>query len=64
MSRVFSLVGLISKGGMPLGALIYGLTLDLFEIHRVLLGGSLLVLMTVVFFVTSLQFPGETKGSA
>ncbi len=33
MSRVFSIVSLITKGGAPLGALIYGLMIDKVEIH-------------------------------
>ena len=33
MSRVFSIVSLITKGGAPLGALIYGMIVDYVEIH-------------------------------
>lgn len=64
MSRVFSLVGLISKSGMPLGALIYGLMLDLFEIHIVMLGGGILVLLTVVFFVSVMKESGDMRNRA
>ncbi len=34
MSRVFSIVGLISKGGMPLGAFVLGLVINNVSIHR------------------------------
>jgi MFS-type transporter involved in bile tolerance (Atg22 family) len=37
MSRTFSLISMISKGGMPIGALIYGLILDSFDVHRTVL---------------------------
>ena len=33
MSRVFSIVSLITKGGAPLGALVYGLVIDKVSIH-------------------------------
>lgn len=38
LSRVFSIVGLITKGGLPLGALLYGAMLDRFPIYLVLAG--------------------------
>ncbi len=51
MSRVFSIVGMISKGGMPLGALIYGVILDLIEIHIAVLIASIFTLVVSGIFV-------------
>lgn len=51
MSRVFSIVGMISKGGMPLGALIYGVVLDLIEIHTALFIASIFVLVVSTVFI-------------
>ncbi len=55
MSRVFSLVGLISKGGMPLGALAYGMMLDRYEIHLVMLVGGVLVILTSSIFIGAIR---------
>jgi len=43
MSRVFSIVSLITKGGAPLGALVYGLMIEHISIHV-----SALVIATIV----------------
>lgn len=55
MSRVFSIVGVISKGGMPLGALIYGVVLDKVPIHTTGMVASIIVL------VLSAKFIGKIK---
>lgn len=49
MSRIFSIVGLISKGGMPIGALVYGVILDYVEIHLTVL------IVAVVVMVLSIR---------
>lgn len=54
MSRVFSIVGMITKGGMPLGALIYGLILEKIEVHWAMLCTMLFVLAISIFFLKSL----------
>jgi MFS family permease len=52
MSRVFSIVGLISKGGMPFGALLYGIVLSRAPIGWSLLAASfLMVLISAVFLL-------------
>ena len=50
MSRVFSIVGMISKGGMPFGALLYGIILSKIQIHWVMLGVVLLMLLISLLF--------------
>jgi MFS family permease len=45
MSRVLSLVSMISKGGAPFGALVYGIVLNRIEIHWTVLGAALLMLL-------------------
>lgn len=55
MSRVFSIVGMISKGGMPLGALIYGIVLDLIEIHTALFIASIFVLVVSTVFIKAFR---------
>ncbi len=54
MSRVFSIVGMITKGGMPLGALLYGLILEKVTVHRTMLFTALLILLISALFLTSL----------
>lgn len=50
LSRVFSIVGLISKGGLPFGALLYGAALARFDIHWVgLMVGGLMAVLSVIF---------------
>ncbi|PST29914.1 MFS transporter, partial [Enterocloster lavalensis] len=52
LSRVFSIVGMISKGGMPFGALIYGIILTGVEVHWMILLATLLtILMGQSFFL-------------
>lgn len=54
MSRVFSIVGLIGKGGMPFGALIYGVVLSGVEIHLTILAAALLSIIISIVFLTLL----------
>lgn len=50
LSRVFSIVGLITKGGLPFGALIYGMALARIEMHWVaLFSSALIALLSWVF---------------
>lgn len=53
MSRVFSIVGMISKGGMPFGALLYGIVLNKIETHWTILAADLLMLIISVRFLSS-----------
>lgn len=58
MSRVFSIVGMISKGGMPFGALIYGIVLDKIQIHWTMVAAVLLTIyISIVFLVKLLKTP-------
>lgn len=53
MSRVFSIVGLISKGGMPLGALVYGLVLNKIAIHTAsVISGVIIAIISVTFLIS------------
>lgn len=54
MSRVFSLISMISKGGMPIGALIYGIILNKLEVHWTVMGMTLLMVSISVIFLISL----------
>lgn len=45
MSRTFSVVGMITKGGLPFGALIYGIVLNRFEIHWTISAATLLIIL-------------------
>ena len=53
LSRVFSIVGMISKGGMPFGALIYGIVLNRVEVHWTILFAALLTILISVKFIVS-----------
>lgn len=56
MSRVFSIVGMISKGGMPIGALIYGFVLSRLQIHWTgLLTALLMIVISSAFMVSLLK---------
>nr|WP_243201529.1 MULTISPECIES: MFS transporter [unclassified Fusibacter] len=55
MSRVFSIVGVISKGGMPLGALIYGAVLDKVSIHTTAMIASVIVLLLSLEFLNKIR---------
>ncbi|ABR48068.1 major facilitator superfamily MFS_1 [Alkaliphilus metalliredigens QYMF] len=54
MSRVFSLVSMISRGGMPLGALVYGIVLEWVEMHWTVLVATLLMMMICIVFISLL----------
>ncbi|MBZ2174654.1 MFS transporter [Schnuerera sp. xch1] len=54
MSRIFSIVGIITKGGIPLGALMYGFIFDSIEMHRIIFLVSLLIILISVVCLTSL----------
>lgn len=54
MSRVFSLVNMISRGGIPFGALIYGMILERAEMHWTMLITTLLMTFTLIIFLYSL----------
>ncbi|WP_018305279.1 MFS transporter [Desulfitobacterium hafniense] len=54
MSHIFSIVGMITKGGMPLGALLYGFILEKVAVHWMMLFTTLLTLMISGFFLSSL----------
>ncbi len=53
MSRVFSIVGIISKGGMPLGALIYGVVLDKIDIYIMILIVAVIIMIISMGFIVS-----------
>ncbi len=61
MSRVFSIVVMISKGGMPIGVLIYGFVLNRLEIHWTGLASALLMMIISVAFLVSLLKTDELK---
>jgi predicted MFS family arabinose efflux permease len=55
MSRVFSLVSLISRGGIPFGALIYGMILETAEMHWTVLITTILMIFIMIKFLASLS---------
>jgi len=55
MSRVFSIVGVISKGGMPLGALLYGAVLNKVSIHTTAMIASVIVLFLSLEFINKIR---------
>jgi len=58
MSRVFSLVSMIAKGGMPFGALLYGIALERVEAHW-----SILIVVLLMTAVSIIFFTGFSKES-
>lgn len=54
MSRVFSIVGMITKGGIPFGAFVYGLILNNVEMQITVLAAVLLVILISVMFMASI----------
>ncbi|MDF2804557.1 MAG: major facilitator superfamily 1 [Anaerocolumna sp.] len=54
MSRVFSLVSMISRGGIPFGALIYGMILERAEMHWTVLITTILMVFIMIKFLTAL----------
>ncbi len=51
MSRMFSIVGLITKGGTPFGALLYGIILNRIEVHWTVMAVTLLMMLVSVVFL-------------
>jgi predicted MFS family arabinose efflux permease len=51
MSRVFSIVGLISKAGVPIGGLVYGLLIDNFPIHLAVTISVFIVALISINFI-------------
>lgn len=51
MSRMFSIVGMITKGGMPLGALVYGIILNRAPVHWTVITAALLMMLVLVVFM-------------
>jgi hypothetical protein len=54
MSRVFSIVGMITRGGMPFGALVYGIILNRVAMHWTVLAAALLMMVISIAFIVSL----------
>lgn len=53
MSRVFSIVGMITRGGMPLGALVYGILLSRVDAHWPVFVSTLLMTLISITFIKS-----------
>lgn len=53
MSRIFAIVGMITKGGMPFGALIYGTVLSKGTIHWTMFFITILVMMITISFLVA-----------
>lgn len=54
ISRVFSIVGMITRGGMPIGALVYRFVLERVAIHWTVLTVTLLMMIISAVFLNSL----------
>lgn len=63
MSRIFSIVGMISKGGMPFGALVYGIILNRIDAHWTMLVAALLMVLFSVIFLILLSKIYNVKNS-
>lgn len=55
LSRVFSVVGLITKGGLPFGALLYGAVLDRLALHVAAICFTALTVLVSVLFLAGLK---------
>lgn len=55
MSRTFSIVGIITKGGIPIGALMYGFILNSIEVHWTIFSATILIMLISVLFLISLS---------
>ncbi|WP_242825959.1 MFS transporter [Clostridium tunisiense] len=53
MSRVFSIIGMITRGGMPLGALVYGILLSRVDTHWPVFVSTLLMTLISITFIKS-----------
>jgi len=54
ISRVFSMIGLMSRGGIPLGALIYGFALERIEMHSTMVLATILTILASIVIVVSM----------
>lgn len=53
-SRVFSVIGMLAQGAVPMGAVIYGILLDLIPVYSLFMTISImLILVTVVFLAVA-----------
>src|SRR5690554_4691001 len=55
MSRVFSLVNMISRGGTPFGSLLYGIILEVVEVQWTIMAAALFLVVITIILLTSLQ---------
>ena len=55
MSRTFSIVWIITKGGIPIGALMYGFILNSIEVHWTIFSATILIMLISVLFLISLS---------
>jgi|LGOV01.1.fsa_nt_gb MFS family permease len=55
ISRVFSIVSMITKGGAPLGALIYGLVIERASIHKSIMAATVIIVVVSLIFIKSLM---------
>lgn len=61
-SRFFSLLGIFCQGAVPLGAIVYGILLDKFKYHYILLVVVILnALVTAVFIIRAVEDVYEPK---
>lgn len=61
MSRVFSIVGMITRGGMPFGALLYGFVLERASLHWTVLAAVLLMSIISSVFLSSFSGSQENQ---
>jgi MFS transporter, DHA3 family, macrolide efflux protein len=54
MSRMFSIVGMITKAGMPFGALVYGVILNRAPVHWTMLVTTFLMMIIISVFLISI----------
>ncbi len=50
-SRVFTVVGLIAQGAVPVGAQIYGILLDLMRGYQIALFASIVSVIVIILFL-------------
>ncbi|NYB75174.1 MFS transporter [Sedimentibacter hydroxybenzoicus DSM 7310] len=55
ISRVFSIVGMITRGGMPLGSLVYGIILNNVSIQMTVFAASMLIIIYSAAFIINFQ---------
>ncbi|MDV4151841.1 hypothetical protein R0131_13515 [Clostridium sp. AL.422] len=54
MSRVFSIIGLLSRGGIPIGTLIYGLALEHITLHSTMTFSTILTILASTVVLVSI----------